>query len=129
MNFYEVLGVSPNASLLEIRQAHRQAVRASHPDLIGHRGAEADLRAANAAWAILSNPERRAEYDASLRLGQPENIPASAVKLSMSGPQISAVVARTKATQDRRTREMVRIGIIGVVSCSVLLIFLSSLGI
>lgn len=128
MNWYEVLGVSPEATPLEIRQAHRQAVRASHPDVVGHREAEADLRAANAAWAVLSNPARRAEYDASLRLGQQTDTPKLAVKLTMTDEQLSRVVARTKAAQNRRTREMVRIGIIGVVACLVLLIFLSGMG-
>lgn len=128
MNWYEVLGVAPEATLLEIRQAHRQAVRASHPDVVGHREAEADLRAVNAAWAVLSNPERRAEYDASLRVGRPPAVPKVAAKLTVTDAQLSKVVARTKATQAKRTREMVRIGIIGVVSCLVLLIFLSSVG-
>lgn len=128
MNWYEVLGVAPEATPLEIRQAHRQAVRASHPDVVGHREAEADLRAVNAAWAVLSNPERRAEYDASLRVGRQTEVPKVAVKLTVSDAQLSKVVARTKATQAKRTREMVRVGIIGVVSCLVLLIFLSGMG-
>lgn len=114
---------------MEIRQAHRQAVRASHPDVVGHREAEADLRAVNAAWAVLSNPDRRAEYDASLRLGQRTDVPRMSVKLTMTDEQLSKVVARTKATQAKRTREMVRVGIIGVVACLVLLIFLSGVGV
>lgn len=128
MNWYEVLGVAPEATPVEIRQAHRQAVRASHPDVVGHREAEADLRAVNAAWAVLSNPDRRAEYDASLRLGQRTDVPRMSVKLTMTDEQLSKVVARTKATQAKRTREMVRVGIIGVVACLVLLIFLSGMG-
>lgn len=129
MNWYEVLGVAPEATPVEIRQAHRQAVRASHPDVVGHREAEADLRAVNAAWAVLSNPDRRAEYDASLRLGQRTDVPRMSVKLTMTDEQLSKVVARTKATQAKRTREMVRVGIIGVVACLVLLIFLSGVGV
>lgn len=128
MNWYEVLGIGQDASVAEIRQAHRQAVRASHPDVVGHRDAEAELRAANAAWAVLSNPERRAAYDAALQRGQHTIMPPSQVKLRMSDAQIARVVARTKATQDKRTREMVRIGITGVAVCLVLLIFLSGLG-
>lgn len=118
----------PEATPLEIRQAHRQAVRASHPDLVGHREAEADLRAVNAAWAVLSNPTRRAEYDASLRLGQQPDMPKVGVKFTVSDAHLSRVVARTKATQAKRTREMVRVGIVGVVLCLVLLIFLSAVG-
>lgn len=127
MNWYEVLGVSPQASLTQIRQAHRQAVRSSHPDVLGHRDAEADLRAANAAWAVLSNPESRARYDETLRRGKITATPKVTTVFTVSDDQIHKVVSRTKSTQDQRTRAMVRVGIIGVVICLVLLIFLSGI--
>ncbi|MGH2446033.1 MAG: J domain-containing protein [Candidatus Limnocylindria bacterium] len=61
---YAVLGVGRDASALTVARAHRRLAKAHHPDL--HEGAieAADrMRRINEAWAILSSPIRRAEYD------------------------------------------------------------------
>jgi hypothetical protein len=68
--FYEFLGVSPGASEAEVRQAYRQLARAFHPDSAGaDTRAQSDtaMAALNEAWHTLSDPGRRAAYDASLR--------------------------------------------------------------
>lgn len=70
---YAVLGVASDASTAEIRRAYRERARASHPDLAGSdatsasasASASARMTAINDAWACLSDPRRRAEYDAS----------------------------------------------------------------
>lgn len=59
---YEVLGLSSNATISEVRKAWRQAVKESHPDAMMSRGvpleaiklAEARLVALNAAWEEIS---------------------------------------------------------------------------
>ena len=63
---YAVLGVARDATPLQVARAHRHLAKAHHPDL--HEGAaEAAerMRAINEAWAVLSNPVRRADYDLS----------------------------------------------------------------
>lgn len=62
---YEVLGLEPEADESAIKIAHRRVMRANHPDLVGEAGAQA-CAAANAAFEILSDPARRATYDATL---------------------------------------------------------------
>jgi curved DNA-binding protein CbpA len=67
-NLYKVLNVSPSASAAEIKSAHRKLVKKYHPDLFSG-GAEkeqatANLQQINRAYAILSNAERRRQYDA-----------------------------------------------------------------
>jgi hypothetical protein len=70
---YEVLGVAPDADAESIRRAYVAVAKASHPDRRqdddeGRRArAEDRIRAANAAWHVLRDPGRRAEYDRSLR--------------------------------------------------------------
>ena len=64
---YAVLGVRRDATPLQVARAHRRLAKRHHPDL--HEGAETVAEAAdrmrriNEAWAILSNPVRRGEYD------------------------------------------------------------------
>jgi molecular chaperone DnaJ len=66
--------VRPSASAEEIRGAYRRLARAHHPDA-GH-GSDADMAAVNEAWRVLSDPGRRALYDASLRpRGRPADPP------------------------------------------------------
>ena len=62
MTLYEVLGVSAEASAAEIKAAHREAVKHHHPDAGGDA---ADFVRAQRAYAILSDPERRARYDST----------------------------------------------------------------
>ena len=64
---YAILGLGRDATPLQVARAHRRLAKRHHPDL--HAGAEAVVEAAermrriNEAWAILSNPTRRREYD------------------------------------------------------------------
>lgn len=66
---YAVLGVSAAASTDEIRRAYRDKARAAHPDVAGGdpETASARMAAINEAWACLSDPHKRAEYDFSRR--------------------------------------------------------------
>jgi hypothetical protein len=70
---YQVLGVGPDASAEQIRQAHRQLARVLHPDRQVEASAaertlaERRMREVNAAWTVLSDPVRRTDYDRQLR--------------------------------------------------------------
>ena len=63
-NYYQILGVSRNASEKEIKQAYRRLARKHHPDLNPNdKSAEARFKEINAAYEVLSNPEKRKKYD------------------------------------------------------------------
>ncbi|MDQ2651140.1 MAG: J domain-containing protein [Actinomycetota bacterium] len=62
---YEVLGVAPDASTTEVRQAYLALARTHHPDRPG--GDAERMRQVNEAWAVLGDPARRASYDLTLR--------------------------------------------------------------
>jgi curved DNA-binding protein len=62
-DYYEVLGVSPDADEKAIKSAYRRLARKYHPDVSKETGAEEKFKAANEAHEVLGNPERRAEYD------------------------------------------------------------------
>jgi curved DNA-binding protein CbpA len=63
---YVVLGVSPTATQAEITHAYRTRLRAHHPDTRHtppSQTADDALRQVLAAYAVLRNPERRADHD------------------------------------------------------------------
>ena len=60
---YVVLGISSSASADEIRRAYRSRMRAVHPDT--KHGDEEAAKEVNAAYALLSDPEKRRRYDAA----------------------------------------------------------------
>lgn len=63
-NYYDILGVSKNASADEIKAAFRKNARKYHPDVNKEPGAEAKFKSLSEAYDILSDPEKRKTYDA-----------------------------------------------------------------
>lgn len=62
-DYYEVLGVSRNASPEDIKRAFRRKAREYHPDVNKDDGAQDKFKEVNEAYAILSDPQKRAAYD------------------------------------------------------------------
>ena len=64
-DFYEVLGVTRESSPEQIKSAYRKAALQYHPDRNPEKKpeAEASFRAASEAYAVLSDPQKRAVYD------------------------------------------------------------------
>lgn len=60
-DYYEILGVQKNASDDEIKKAYRRLAQQHHPDKIG--GNEKKFKEANEAYQILSDKQKRAQYD------------------------------------------------------------------
>lgn len=61
-DYYKVLGVDHNASDDEIRKAYRKMSRKYHPDIAGAEFEE-KFKEVNAAYDVLSNPEKRRMVD------------------------------------------------------------------
>ena len=62
-DYYEVLGVDKNASEAEIKSAFRKLAKKYHPDVSKEPNAEEKFKEAQEAYAVLSDPNKKAQYD------------------------------------------------------------------
>ena len=63
-DYYEILGVTPNADKKVIQQTYRQLARKLHPDVNpGNKEAEEKFKTINEAYQVLSDAKRRKKYD------------------------------------------------------------------
>lgn len=76
-DYYKILGIEKNASQEEIKKSFRQKAHQYHPDKAG--GDEAKFKEINEAYQVLSDPQKRVQYD---QLG-------SAFEYGQAGPGFS----------------------------------------
>jgi len=62
-DYYDVLGISRNASDGEVKNAYRKLARKYHPDVNKEKGAEQKFREATEAYEVLSDSGKRKKYD------------------------------------------------------------------
>ncbi|MFQ5927843.1 MAG: J domain-containing protein [Terriglobia bacterium] len=81
-DYYHLLGLSRTADLAEIKQAYRKLAALHHPDRVAEQGREALEQATrkmmelNEAFRILSDSERKVEYDQEIELIPERPLPA-----------------------------------------------------
>lgn len=67
MNYYQILGLQRDVSQEEIKKAYRRIAKQYHPDSNpGNREAEKKFKEASEAYEVLSNEEKRENYDHKL---------------------------------------------------------------
>lgn len=96
---YAVLGVSPHATRQEVASAHRRLAKRHHPDIDPGPGSAERMRRINDAWRILSNPARRARYDATRRAGTGTTAPHWAPRTAGAWPARQAYGTVTPRTR------------------------------
>lgn len=63
-DYYEILGVSKDASVDDIKKAFRTKARTMHPDVCKEPGAEERFKELSEAYETLSDPDKKSRYDA-----------------------------------------------------------------
>ncbi len=63
MDYYKILGVGKTATAEEIKKAYRKLAVEYHPDKNKSKEAESKFKEINQAYEVLSNPQKRSQYD------------------------------------------------------------------
>ena len=86
-NHYEVLGVPPTATTDQIKKKYRELARKFHPDVVKDKAlGQKIFTQVNQAYRVLADPERRAQYDVSLRADTPAGRNGAASPTGTSAP-------------------------------------------
>ena len=97
-NPYAILGVTPKANLEEIKSAYRNLVKRHHPDTGGDSEIVVKL---NAAWEILSDPEKRKLYEK-------QNINNESKERGIRNAQASAAAKATHKITTKNEGELIQ---------------------
>lgn len=100
--FYATLEVSEQATPEEIRRAYRRLVLLTHPDRTPDPAAHERYLAINAAYDVLSQPERRQLYDAALAIRRRPPEPSSSLPPPPAPTRAQAEVRHRRAAARRR---------------------------
>jgi len=68
-DYYDILGVKPDADKADIKKAYRKLARKYHPDVSKEKDSEKQFKEVSEAWEVLGSDERRAEYDQLRKYG------------------------------------------------------------
>lgn len=84
---YETLGLTPEATLAQVKAAYRKLVLQHHPDRSSRPESKAIFLAVSEAYQVLSDADRRRQYDAMLnRPAPPRPAPPTTAKASPTTP-------------------------------------------
>lgn len=98
-SYYDVLGITPTASLTLIRAAYKARIREAHPDA---GGSEAEAALVNEAYDVLSDEHARFAYDQTV--DQSAATPAGGASYSPSTPPPSYATAESRPTEPEHFR-------------------------
>jgi curved DNA-binding protein CbpA len=114
VDYYQVLRIWPSASEDAIKKAYFNLARLFHPDVVGRSGAaeeqgkrDVDFKLVNEAYAVLSDPVKRREYDELLRQHGPREKRWSTKEADKRSALLAFEQARTAMKHNRYDKAVV----------------------
>ncbi|GIL65357.1 hypothetical protein Vafri_19024 [Volvox africanus] len=107
-SYYEILGVSSDATAEEIKTAYRALAKSLHPDVSQEEDAEYVFAEVNRAYGVLSDKEERGKYDYLWKYSQEVRVPADKDGCSSEEPEQAAALEKLEAAhrEARRARRL-----------------------
>lgn len=123
-DFYKLLGLSSAASQDDIQKAHRKLVRQEHPDANPEDPhAEKRFKQIQQAYEVLSDPEKRREYDKQFRVFSTED--SGGPKAGASGRNGEGAISTPSERVDRNRSSFFWVGyLLGIVLVALVLALL-----
>ncbi len=114
VDYYQILRVWPTASDDVIKKAYFNLAKLFHPDVVGRgpgdggsQGSDVDFKLVNEAYAILSDPVKRREYDEFFKQHGPRERRSSAKEADKRSAQLAFEQARTAMKHNRYDKAVV----------------------
>ncbi|GLI60832.1 hypothetical protein VaNZ11_002945 [Volvox africanus] len=107
-SYYEILGVSSDATAEEVKAAYRALAKSLHPDVSQEEDAEYVFAEVNQAYGVLSDKEERGKYDYLWKYAQEIRVPADKDGGSSKEPEQAAALEKLEAAhrEARRARRL-----------------------
>ncbi len=105
VDLYAILGVKPDATPEQVTKAYRKRARATHPDRGGDRE---EFEQVATAYAVLSDPTRRAHYDATGEVGDDPQQPIVQLIAEMMLQAVEMMVENAKTPEYTNVLGLIR---------------------
>ena len=114
IDYYQVLRIWPTASEDAVKKAYFNLAKLFHPDVVGRGNAEGsntesgvDFKLVNEAYAVLSDPVKRREYDELFKQHGPRERRSTAKEADKRSAQLAFEQARTAMKHNRYDKAVV----------------------